>query len=328
MPITSAKCIKTLSLLATLILVWGYSQRGGAACSPWGASVITIDVGNILVQRDTANLAPLTNIIYGSDSGYMCFNMEAYDFYFGVKSDASADTGKKYGSGKIFTSNVAGIGLTVGGNGSWVGETTSWLGDYFVNLQRNPGLPHPSLKIRPQIQLIQIGNVTNGVLSGKVGALATSTNIPDPEIPIYITGTVTKVACSLDSTVINVPMGDISATKFSGVGSTAGDKSFDLGLSCDNGANINVSLAGSQNTDTNDTSVLALTNAGQNGTASGVGVQLLYGGTPLKINNNLLLKTSAGGQETLAFSARYYQTQTTVGSGLANSSATLNITYQ
>ncbi|MNN34232.1 Fimbrial protein [compost metagenome] len=49
---------------------------------------------------------------------------------------------------------------------------------------------------------------------------------------------------------------------------------------------------------------------------------------PLKLNNNILLKTSAGGQETLPFSARYYQTQTAIGAGLANSSATLNITYQ
>ncbi|WP_409976929.1 fimbrial protein [Serratia quinivorans] len=135
-------------------------------------------------------------------------------------------------------------------------------------------------------------------------------------------------ACSLTSTSINVPLGDVAATKFTGIATTAGDKSFDLGLTCDKDAKINVSLAGTQNTDTTETSVLALTSAGQSGTASGVGVQLLYGGTPLKINNNILLKSSAGGQETLPFTARYYQTLADISAGLANSSATLNITYQ
>jgi type 1 fimbria pilin len=139
---------------------------------------------------------------------------------------------------------------------------------------------------------------------------------------------VTSIACSLDSSSINVPLGGIMATQFTGIASTAGDKSFDVGLSCDKSARINVSLAATQNADTIETSVLALSGAGQTGTATGVGVQLLYGDTPLEINNNILLKTSAGGQETLPFTARYYQTQAAVGAGLANSSATLNITYQ
>jgi type 1 fimbria pilin len=136
------------------------------------------------------------------------------------------------------------------------------------------------------------------------------------------------LACSLSSTSINVPLGDVLVSKFTGITTTVGDKSFNLGLSCDKDAKINVSLAGTQNTDTSESSVLALTSAGQTGTASGVGVQLLYGGVPLKINANLLLKASAGGQETLPFTARYYQTKAVVGPGQANSSATLNITYQ
>ncbi|CAI1666481.1 Type-1A pilin [Serratia quinivorans] len=137
-----------------------------------------------------------------------------------------------------------------------------------------------------------------------------------------------KVACSLSSSSINVPLGDVLISKFTGVGISTGDQTFNLGLTCDKEAKINVSLAGTQNADTCEISVLALTSAGQTGTASGVGVQLLYGGVPLKINTNILLKTSAGGQETLPLTARYYQTKATVGTGQANSSATLNITYQ
>lgn len=73
---------------------------------------------------------------------------------------------------------------------------------------------------------------------------------------------------------------------------------------------------------------MALTGQGMTGTAKGVGVQLLYNGTPLVLNSRLLLKQSSGGLETLPFTARYYQTLTSVESGAANASATLNLTYQ
>ncbi|WP_223272872.1 fimbrial protein [Serratia quinivorans] len=179
------------------------------------------------------------------------------------------------------------------------------------------------------MELIYIGGTANGQLSFASPLASLTTGVVTAG-QLYVDGStaVTKVACSLTNTSISVPLGDVSATQFTGITTTAGDKTFNLGLSCDKDANINVALAGSQNADTADTSVLALTNAGQSGTAKGVGVQLLYGSVPLKLNNNILLKTSVGGQETLPFSARYYQTKTAIGAGLANSSATLNITYQ
>ncbi|MCL6720425.1 fimbrial protein [Klebsiella sp. T2.Ur] len=101
-----------------------------------------------------------------------------------------------------------------------------------------------------------------------------------------------------------------------------------LGLNCDVGANINVSLSGTQNPDISDSSVLALTGQGGAGVAKGVGVQIVYNGAPLMLNNRIVLKTSSGGQETFPLTARYYQTRTTVSTGTANASATLNLTYQ
>jgi type 1 fimbria pilin len=48
----------------------------------------------------------------------------------------------------------------------------------------------------------------------------------------------------------------------------------------------------------------------------------------MALNNNIVLKTSAGGQETFPFTAQYYQTKSSVTSGAANATATLNLTYQ
>ena len=101
-----------------------------------------------------------------------------------------------------------------------------------------------------------------------------------------------------------------------------------LGLNCDPGANVNVSISGIQNPDVATTSVLALTGQGNTGTAKGVGIQLLYNGTPLALNTRLPLTVAAGGQQTFPLTARYYQTNTTVEPGTANASATLNLTYQ
>ncbi|HDS5029757.1 fimbrial protein [Enterobacter kobei] len=57
-------------------------------------------------------------------------------------------------------------------------------------------------------------------------------------------------------------------------------------------------------------------------------MQIVYNGAPLMLNNRIVLKTSSGGQETFPLTARYYQTRTTVSTGTANASATLNLTYQ
>ncbi|HHB1450056.1 TPA: fimbrial protein, partial [Serratia odorifera] len=96
--------------------------------------------------------------------------------------------------------------------------------------------------------------------------------------------TVTQLACSLNASNIQVPLGDVLATEFTGVGTTLKPKAFNVGLNCDANAKINVSLGGTQSAESSDSSILQLTNAGSAGVAKGVGVQLLYNNTPLKLN--------------------------------------------
>ena len=144
-------------------------------------------------------------------------------------------------------------------------------------------------------------------------------------------GTINALACSITTPQLTFPIGDISASAFgTAIGTTpaGAQNTQNLGLTCTPGTNISVSLGGIQNPDSSNTSVMALTGQGMTGTAKGVGVQLLYNGTPLVLNSRLLLKQSSGGQETLPLTARYYQTLTSVESGAANASATLNLTYQ
>lgn len=144
-------------------------------------------------------------------------------------------------------------------------------------------------------------------------------------------GSITTLACSTSSGSLSFPIGNIPATSFgSTVGTTPANAQVTqtLGLTCNPGANINISLSGQQNPDVVNTSVLALSGQGGPGVAQGVGVQILYGGTPLNLNNTVFLKQSGGGLESFPIVARYYQTKSAVLPGTANATATLNITYQ
>lgn len=145
-----------------------------------------------------------------------------------------------------------------------------------------------------------------------------------------VAGQVIQLACSLNSSNITVALPDALGNEFTGRGTTKGDTEFTIDLECDAGARINASLSGTQNTETADNSILALSGARTPGVATGVGIQLLYNGTPLRLNNNIALKTSSGGQEFPpgSFTARYFQTKDNVTAGSANATATLNITYQ
>lgn len=136
--------------------------------------------------------------------------------------------------------------------------------------------------------------------------------------------------CTLNSNVMSFDMGDVPAGNFSGgTGySPANNDLQNLSLSCDANANINITLDGIQNPDVSDTSILALSSQGQNGVADGVGVQLIYNGTPLELNKLINLKLSSGGMESFPITARYIQTKNVVTAGSANAIATLNVTYQ
>ncbi len=177
---------------------------------------------------------------------------------------------------------------------------------------------------------VSSGALTPGVI-GVVTLQGSDAIYRDGLITQLSSGTINALACTINTPQLTFAIGNIPASSFNaGVGtSPAGAQNTqNLGLNCSAGTNINVTLSGIQNPDISNTSVMALTGQGNTGTAKGVGVQLLYNGTPLAMNSRLLLKQSAGGVETLPLTARYYQTLGTVQSGTANASATLNLTYQ
>ncbi len=182
------------------------------------------------------------------------------------------------------------------------------------------------------ITFVKTGGINSGTLNSGLLARIYGNGDNVTAVAFNITSTqIIQLSCSITTPILNFPIGDVLVSKFgTSVGTipSGAENTQNLGLNCDAGANINVTLHGTQNPDVSTASVLALTGQGSADVASGVGVQLLYNSTPLELNNRIVLKQSASGQETFPLTARYYQTKTAVTPGKANTTATLDLTYQ
>lgn len=270
------------------------------------------------MQRDMPIGSEIVKRTFNRDSD-PSFSNDATFYYesnlgiFDVKAGLDANT---------YETNIPGVGIRI---------YNPYRGSY-VPVKIGPLGPNYAIRYDTfEITLVKTGPISSGIIqAGKIikGQIAGCSDLYDVSIT---SGEIVQTACALKTPALNFPMGDVKSSMF---GTTVGfieaysESVQSLGLECDAGANINVSLVGTQNPDVSESSVLALTGPVEAGVAQGVGVQLLYNGTPLELNKNIVLKKSAGGQETFPIVARYYQTKTTVMPGKANAMATLNVSYQ
>ena len=162
-------------------------------------------------------------------------------------------------------------------------------------------------------------------------------NVVAADGTVNFKGNIIDSACTVDldgagATAMDVIMGDVHTSAFSGVGSSAGGSAsatkFDIILK-DCPASITtaklkfdgISYAG-------DNTILALTD--EAGKATGVGIQLSdkTGVLPLYTESVAYTLTSGvGTSNTLDFYARYIQKEASVAAGKANSVATLTVNY-
>lgn len=340
------------TLVISAVYFCGSFNALAVTCSPESGDMI-INYGNIIVQRDTPIGGDISRQINGSNvEAYYCTGSNDGTL-IGVKSTLSY-SGISSGSARVYRTNLPGVGIALGGIGSvslggdsgscYITEGcygysgTDWQG--LAGVTSNASSWSTTMNLTPYFKLVKIGTVTPGQLTGKIGTSVAAARAYNSgpngtwfaEIPIkFGSGTVTVVACSITTPNLVFPIGDVAVSKFgTSVGTlpSGAQNTQNLGLDCDPQANINVTLTGTRNPDVGTLSVLALTGQGNNDVAKGVGVQIVYNGTPLSLNQRLVLKRSPGGMETFPLTARYYQTKTTVAAGTANSSATLNLTYQ
>lgn len=136
----------------------------------------------------------------------------------------------------------------------------------------------------------------------------------------------------------NVYLDPIKRSQLNGVGTTAGEKNFDIRLICSGGvshtgfANVNIEFSGDvPDRMNNRQGVLVNQNKTSSG-AAGVGVQVLErkADKPLIFNNKYKVDTLSDRQTKyldLNYRARYYQYEKSISAGEVNAKMVFNITY-
>lgn len=328
-----------LIVLGIVFPLYGYGCNYTTIGAPY-----SVNYGNIIVQRDVPVGQAISNEIYGSMAlAYSCTTTGDEGSTTGMKSGVLTYAFTTANGRRVYQTNLPGVGISIGyyeqtraGDASFNGDT--WLGtDLFTAAWTSNPNEVDASNFQPIIQFWKTGNITSGSVTGQLASFVAWTEknrggSAAPEIPVYAgTGSITQVACDITTPNLVFPLGDIPAGDFGDTVGTVPDRgqnTQNLGLNCDSGANINVTLSGVQYPGFSDNSVLALSGQDTPGVADGVGVQLLYNGTPLVLNSTIALKQTSGGQESLPITARYYQTKISVSTGTANASATLILTYQ
>ena len=150
-----------------------------------------------------------------------------------------------------------------------------------------------------------------------------------PNATLNGTNTITSESCSVTTNPVNVPLGDHDKSEFNGPGTATAWQTFNINLSCIQGARINVRIDATADNDAGVPGVIKLDSDPVN--ASGVGVQVWYRyeDSPVQFGQERYYYTSpSGGNEYVQLQARYYQTTQSITAGKANATATFTLTYK
>ena len=317
----------TCSLLYVVV-----SHTAFAACNVTMTSglpqVIQMDMGRIVIPATTAIGAvfatrdfPITGINgYGSCTA-------SGGSAIGIMEQGS-DTG-----GRIYSSLVPGVGIRLSRVAGSLGQLNyphvlTLTGASTLNL--NAGLF--------RVELIKTAATTG---SGAFAAgeytsyYLNGTGPSRPMLTSVLSGngiTIVSPSCMVDAGSLNIPVdfGSVPKSTFTGVGSTAAERNFAINLTCQQSpGNVLISLDPNTGGSTSSPGVLAIATGA--GAATGVGIQLLDARNDQPVTYGVGIpagnRISSAGPLSVPFKARYYQTQTTVTPGTANSTATFTIQY-
>ncbi|MBK5050877.1 fimbrial protein [Burkholderia sp. R-70006] len=228
----------------------------------------------------------------------------------------------------VYPTNVAGVGMRMRDSkgtplvGTGYCSTTSSLGNTAAD---------GSFTVSGTFELVATGSIQGGTISGALyntGILNTGVTLNNGNSNMSVaSGTAIRpVTCSVDPASANqrVPLATVSPTMFAGAGSTAATTPFSINLVCQAGVNVAVTFSSATGTSGVPT-VLA-----SNGTATGIGVQLLNAlNTPITLDSPLLLTSATTGNTSFQFFAQYYRLGATgMTPGRVNAAAIFTMNYQ
>ncbi|NHB90706.1 fimbrial protein [Photorhabdus cinerea] len=180
------------------------------------------------------------------------------------------------------------------------------------------------------IYLYQDGILESGksLIPRKIAILQTSSGTELIRIKTKNNYTIKTQTCSTTTPTPKVNFGNVQSYLFKGKDSTAGSANFNITVKCTEGVKPKITFHGNQVNNAPD-SVMQLNKPYKKDTAKGIGVQILYMGTPVSLGNPLTFGHAiANTIYTLPFTARYYQTEVKITGGTANATAHFTIQYE
>lgn len=235
------------------------------------------------------------------------------------------------GFSAVYSTNVKGIGvrLTLSVDG-----VAAFTFPHVLNIN-----PNTTAVLSPSssylVELIKTEPITG---SGSIGTGLLARNYGDDglshtSITVPANGvTIVTPTCSVDAGSRNVvvQLGKVARNSFTGAGSTAGARPFNIQLNCSSGvaANNSVYLRMDATPDpSGQQGVIKLAQAAN--AATGVGIQILdKSNAAVRLGEDALVGPSKDGSYVLPYTARYYQTAPNVTAGPANGMATFTINYK
>ncbi|UUT22999.1 fimbrial protein [Pseudomonas sp. T8] len=301
------------SLLGTLIILPGgawavcYFQDDNSS-----KVVSNINFGTVLVQQDASVGAVLsTKSVYQETGLYTC--TLNYNFILGIAKFTTLST---YGK-SVYNTNIAGVGLLLERGPNTFPYTKSYgAGNSFITGTVTASLIKTS-----------DGSTGSGTLTPGTLAFINVDTLRLTELNLTGTNTIIPVGCSVTNTTINVPMGNVQRSTFTGVGYEGNPVQFVIPLDCGAGTRVDFRLDAPADS-SGVPGVMAINSSATGNTASGVGIKITYNGAAVTFGATVPAGVTANsGTYNIPFVARYYQTSPNVEAGKANGTATFTMTY-
>lgn len=346
-------------LLGMVVMLCGTAAHAIATCSGGGGTTTLSLPATITVSPDTPTGTNLTGWVYaGAGNSFLC-SSPANDGYGAIVNYAGTQARSGItiplppggsGAASVYRTNIQGIGVAVAAlailgnnNCGWTnwsgGNPTSTTGQiigaacYWLNPLNNV-----SVSARVGVALVKLdGAVSAGQLASQRVMVLNAGTYSNPVDPMsqargswaphyFVISGVNVVArtCSVTTTSVTIPLGNVAASALPAVGRfTTAPSPQNVSLSCSGNPSVSMTMQGTQAAGAPNT-VLALTSGAS--VAQGVGVQLLYNNALLAINAPVIVSTSAANRLDVPISARYYRFGN-ITAGTANARATLQFTY-
>ena len=333
--------MKTLAAGGLFALLGLCSSAAQATCTFLSGSATdgeSINFGDVIVQRDAPVGSVVASISSNSLSSRGNFVHCDESVVQTMRWSAEGTTTVRYNGEQLFSVGITGLAMRVvtpgGGYGvRFTGDFSrdaTWGGcvaDTPTTWRRYCGA---SWGGATRFELVKVATTTG---SGRltIPGLIRASIVSRTYVYNFSFGesNVNTVACSVTNTTIQVPMGNIKRSEFTGVGFRTAPTSFFIPLLCDAGTRVNITIDATADA-SGVAGVMAIDPASIGIAASGVGIEVLDNhGAPVQFGTQTLLGTypGTGGQVWSPFPARYYQTNDSVIAGQANGTATFTMTY-